>query len=940
MADRQPAGMLLGLLVVGLAVVVSAEEAATNGRLPTAAAGEWPSYRRDAGLTGFSPLRGGLQLRPARQWSCDLGGATRNVEQVRLVDLNGDGHEELLRVLGDQLICQTVQGQRLWESESLPQLQLVLIRDFAGDGTRGLLVSSSDGVEHRRYLISGVSGKATFLYACANVFGRYERHGKLLAGVPGEQLCAWWSGDSTTKFGGNTALGRGYLWSFEKGLDSPNLRFQASEEGTIYAPLQLIADMNGDGGADMVMISHEAMWVYDLASGRRLMQSSWGPSIRTYWAATAAIPLDEGELPSLLMINPFIPGVQVVTQDGTTARSKWKKVVGDTENQYQAKVKIDRAAPDPFIDLDGDGQVEILAAVTNEHGDDKNHLVVFGSRTGARLFDGADLRVLTVDELDGETPREVVLREGQDLLRICNWDGAKWVERWRGREVQPLIQPMPPEGRLTRAIGARSTGRNMPLWRDEAEENLFLLRFPDGVWACCLTPDKLKKVRSVTRHAALGPASPARRNYTWDQGRLVVFEKGSRRVTYEIPTRPSYAATPPVIGSLGGQTRIVAREFSGALVSLAHDGTGKRVLIEKVPVSLGYRIVDLDGDGENEVLALTQPAGAATEVTVVDARGKQTLRVTPPAGATETTLGPTGRLGTGRGQWFVVRYRIPYQNTRVVAYEGASGKTLWMRDYLGPERIPATKFVLHLPTAVGDFDGDGGDDLIASSENWYELISVRDNRSLTANRVITAAVPGHWGAYATPLLVPQPGDRSPLVFHNNAYALSLLTKPDGTPVWHYGLTRDTTHASKAGLADLDGDGAIELVTTQQDGLLRAFDAQGAAQRCPSCPADMPLAATNHSGQVRWTKRLPPPVSDFATLDLDDDGQVELLCGAGDGQLYALKEQGEECVVLWSVPLGRVAVGAPVVADLDEDGRPEVVVTTVDGRLHCLRAGTR
>lgn len=82
--------------------------------------------------------------------------------------------------------------------------------------------------------------------------------------------------------------------------------------------------MDGDEQIDMVMISHEAMWVYDLSSGEKKMQTTWGLQIRTYWAATAAMPLAAGELPSLLMINPMIPGVQVVTQDGDTSRSKWK----------------------------------------------------------------------------------------------------------------------------------------------------------------------------------------------------------------------------------------------------------------------------------------------------------------------------------------------------------------------------------------------------------------------------------------------------------------------------------------------------------------------------------------------------------------------------------------------------------------------------------------
>jgi len=215
-----------------------------------------------------------------------------------------------------------------------------------------------------------------------------------------------------------------------------------------------------------------------------------------------------------------------------------------------------------------------------------------------------------------------------------------------------------------------------------------------------------------------------------------------------------------------------------------------------------------------------------------------------------------------------------------------------------------------------------------------DWISVKDNRTLTPNTVITAAVPGHWGAYATPIVIDLFGNREPLVFHNNAYALTLLTKLDGAPVWHYGLTRDTTHASKAGLANLDGDATIELVTTQKDGLLCAFDAKPLQSRCPNCPADQKLTAANHSGNVRWTLRLPPPLSDLATLDVDADGRTELLCGSGDGKLYALKATGGKCEILWNVDLG-ATVEAPVIADLDGDRKPEILVSTVDGRLHCL-----
>ena len=120
---------------------------------------------------------------------------------------------------------------------------------------------------------------------------------------------------------------------------------------------------------------------------------------------------------------------------------------------------------------------------------------------------------------------------------------------------------------------------------------------------------------------------------------------------------------------------------------------------------------------------------------------------------------------------------------------------------------------------------------------------------------------------------------------------------------------------------------------QQDGLLRAFDSDPLDQKCPKCDPAQPLTADNHSANPLWQYQLLPPVSDFASADLDDDGKVELLCGARDG-LYALEEVAGACSVAWSKTLGR-AVGSPILADLDNNGRAEILVSTEDGYLHCL-----
>jgi outer membrane protein assembly factor BamB len=181
-----------------------------------------------------------------------------------------------------------------------------------------------------------------------------------------------------------------------------------------------------------------------------------------------------------------------------------------------------------------------------------------------------------------------------------------------------------------------------------------------------------------------------------------------------------------------------------------------------------------------------------------------------------------------------------------------------------------------------------------------------------------------------------PGEHRPLVLMSRAFALTAVIDLEGNPHWHYGLTRDTTARSHAGIGDLDGDGKLEIVTSQADGLLRAFSAEAADAICPSClPGQEPNVDTR-AGHTRWEYKLNGPLSDFASADLDGDGRHELLVGSGDGSLHALEEVNGKCTVLWKYDFNS-PVGSPVVADLDADGSAEILVPVADGYLHCLTA---
>jgi hypothetical protein len=913
---------------------------------------DWPMYRADSGLTGTSPLKGGFGAAPAVAWTADLGGPLVPLEQARVDDFDGDGKPEVVRLLPSALVCQDLHGAKRWEVGNLDTPTIVDIRDWTGDGSRGILLSrkTESGLEY--LMISGRTGAVASLMPMRDAFGGGWRAGHLVPGVKGQQLSYWWSGNTpNTAFGGPEAYGHGWLWSFEEGPDKPRTRFQAEPGGVIYAPLHLYADMDGDGRTEMVMISHEHAWLYDLETGAAKADFQWGPQIRSYWATCAAVALKPGELPTLLTINPHQPGVKAVKQDGKSGSILWKAVVGKVEDQYQAHVKIGPGAPDPFVDLDGDGQIEIMATVTNEHDDRLPHLVIFGADRGDRLLDEPNLTVLTVDDLDGDGKPELLIRDGE-ALRIANFDGKRLVERWSVKDAEAvahaslLLQPAPPEGNLNRCGPGNAIVYNRPLWRVAPGAPEFLLWLDGKVQACRLAPgETLAVLHAVTDHEALRPTpgwSALAEKPVWDGHALTVQESGSRRATYTLPEQRSYLAWPPIVGDLAGQRRIVVVDGSGDLLSLSPAGDDRKVLLAKTVVSgSGPSIRDVDGDGANEIVTLANDAEGRNCLLVLDAAGRVKQRTAAPATCYAACLGPTGSLGPGRGCWAIVRYQRDLAETAwiIVAYDLAAGKELWTRESYGlwgPQRV---QFLTFLPTSVYDYDGDGSDDFVFCSGSFYGVINVRENRELVPIRDHCAAVPGHWSNYGNISLLPlEPGGK-PRLFFSKEYALVLVTDLDGDPVWHYGLTRDTTSASMAGLGDLNGDVKVEPVVAQPDGLLRCFDATGLDAKCPNCPPDKPLGELNHAANQRWTFRLPPPVSDFTAADLDGDGCAELLCGAGDGKLYALKETAGACTVLWSLDLGR-CVGSPVVADVDSDGHPEILVTTQDGRLHCLRSTGR
>ena len=166
-----------------------------------------------------------------------------------------------------------------------------------------------------------------------------------------------------------------------------------------------------------------------------------------------------------------------------------------------------------------------------------------------------------------------------------------------------------------------------------------------------------------------------------------------------------------------------------------------------------------------------------------------------------------------------------------------------------------------------------------------------------------------------------------------------------------------------GIADLNGDGKLEVVAPTIQGAAITLDADGKelwrfsqgdvisvpptiAELMPA-PGPEVVLLTNtgrlyclngHTGEQLWTYEMSGGIqwgsAAVPAVDLDGDEKLDLVTGDARGQVVALHGDG---TLLWSVKYERGVKSAPAVGDLDGDGKPEILFGAVKTPLVCLDA---
>jgi outer membrane protein assembly factor BamB len=230
------------------------------------------------------------------------------------------------------------------------------------------------------------------------------------------------------------------------------------------------------------------------------------------------------------------------------------------------------------------------------------------------------------------------------------------------------------------------------------------------------------------------------------------------------------------------------------------------------------------------------------------------------------------------------------------------------------------------PVATFDFDGDGVKEVVAHSNDTHVYVfSAKTGRVLAD---LTTSYPPAWhierilnGVAAGKL---QPNDPGSVVVGNHAaYVAVFQYVPAQSSADHFTFKKmwerrlTDYHASPAMdanpvLADLDGDGALEIVAQTEE--------QG-------------LYALRADGKTMWSLSWGGGNAAPLVADLDGDKQPEVVFGSDGGRLSVLN--GKTGNALWAFDVRSLGIDpgaipvSPVAADLDGDGEKELIFTARD-----------
>lgn len=322
--------------------------------------------------------------------------------------------------------------------------------------------------------------------------------------------------------------------------------------------------------------------------------------------------------------------------------------------------------------------------------------------------------------------------------------------------------------------------------------------------------------------------------------------------------------------------------------------------------------VDVDRDGQLELVV--EHGG---KVSVYSADGR--LRPGSPidfAGATKA-VGPgvvgspaVGDVdGDGKAE-IAVAFSYGDMSDGSVVVMHADGTPLWIRPFTVPKGPGAG------PT-IADVNGDGKGDVVFGG---------RDGQLYALNQ-LAQPLPGFPvkldGTPSSPVSFGSlVRGQKPVLAVGTSEGRLYAVLPTGQVARGFPVETRFAISGAPAFGDIDNDGEHEIVVASQDFRVYAVNADGSVVGAGLQVPYFPVSAGYriYGGP--------------ALADLDRDGSLDIVVGAGDGKIYAWNAKGK-ALPGWPVSAGSRLYTSVVVGDADRDGFDEVYAASGDGNVYAF-----
>ena len=778
---------------------------------------------------------------------------------------------------------------------------------------------------------------------------------KLFPDIPGLQQVTWEQHPDKPYHG----VGRCY--AFDQGSDQPRLLWETDIEPEVYEMLWTIADMDGDELPEVVFMTHYRIIVYNGQTGEKKSTLKW-PIGRNYGQITLA-DIDGDQLPEAVVVVDSPPHVNALKYAPGEGQLLWsQRYITSDQVSLPIELKL-RLVPNHVHDLDGDGRAELVYNLFNFHGDFRWHVEIRDALSGEVKYDLPNKVLWGVVDIDSPpTPGPDAI---PSLMTLCCLEAP-------GRSI-------PEFG--TACLLQFHDSEWKTIWnRDSARWQM-----TDYDWP--LTEDTIASLGPAARHV------PYRVDIDGD-GRDEVFVTTQARTVRAIGKGDGAAVAEKwsLSGPRGSQPSVEGIHSNQARVLVnfdAQDGevvarncrpvqvkSGPRNNFQPLPTRPLATVVDLDGDGTNEVLAqdshwhtrvLRFGPGDPNPTEVLRVRGgglwlgrrwaaypyskfpvyaldangdgQHELFLTDVDNEVNSTISCRNHQGQVRWQkslsetpaqsivWmagghFVDQTRL---DLLVVVQSGLigecfclrsdTGETLWRMAELKTADGTPFHFGSHAPfLAVADFDTDGFDDICGQSGQHIAVIKGATGKQLAVPRSMIHDLFPRWVTYGLTVVGDWDQSGRPSMFTNTTINGFGLVDPSLNATW---------------FADLDGQPRTlvgSIGKTEQDDSWTF----GTFAETTFKSYDMKTGAAIVSEHLD----LGPTTitTEVIAADVDGDHRDEFLAVASNVLLCIRGDRADGPRIKWKVTLP-TAASELAFADANNDGQAEVLFTGVDGYLY-------